>query len=156
MTVIPRHRTQKLHTVKLPPRRTAHETVRHGAGHRIKHNIQTGIPVYNDTALRNLRQIRQQLPCITDSVKNTIIPAIHSVRAHQVRITGQYIHHPNPDIKLRLGRLTAGHIQMQSLLLDLLKLLFKVTLQILQLLFTQLTVRCHIENSLLFFFFLTR
>ena len=81
MTVIPGHRTQELYLIKLCPGRTSHESMRHGTGHRIKHDVQTGIPIYNNTALRHLRHIRKKLSRITDPVKNPVIAAVHAVRA---------------------------------------------------------------------------
>ena len=131
MAVITRNRAEELHTVQLAPRRTSHKTMSHSTGYRVKHYIKAGIPIDNDTSFRHLRHISQQLPGIADSVKNTIIPTVQTVRTHHIRFTGQNIHHPDPNIQLSLRRLTAGHIKIQSLFPDLFKLLLKITFHIL-------------------------
>ena len=81
MPVISGNRAQKFYFIQLTPGSVAHDSVGHGAGNGIIHDIQAGVTVDNDMIRSHLHHIPQQFFCFTDTIQHTIITAIGSVIA---------------------------------------------------------------------------
>ena len=155
MSVIARHRTEEFYLVQLRPGSMPAHTHGHSSGHRIEHHVQTGISVNQNVFLRHLGHIRQKPSRFRDSIHYTVIPAVHSRLALHICLAVQHIHHSIRKIKLRLGRLSSGHIQLQSLCLLFLVFLLQHLVLLPEFLFAHLSIRLHIIPPVFFHFLLS-
>ena len=127
--VISRNRTQEFHLVKLTPRCDSHHPMGHSAGDGVIHHVKTGVPEDDYIVLGNFHHIRQQALRLPDTVKTTVISAVHAVLTRQYSAAVKHIHHSHGQIKLVGSRFSSGHIQLQALRLNFGKLSLKPVFQ---------------------------
>ena len=125
VAVIARHRTEHLHLVILAPGLTAHDAVGHRQGHRPVHDVQAGVAA-NDNILRLYAQHgSEKRLCLRQAVQTAVVPAVQAVFCLIV-ILGQAGRDAVGQIQLLRRGLSPGHIQLQTLCLKCLILLFAV------------------------------
>ena len=112
MTVISRYRTKEFHLVQLCPGGISHNTVGHGTGYCIKHNIQAGISIYNDIFFRYTGHICHQAANLRNTCETTVVSAVHSGLSIQIAFAVDHIQHAHRQIQLCSGRFSSGHIQL--------------------------------------------
>ena len=143
MTVIARHRTQKLHPIQFAPGCMSHNTMSHRAGNRIIHHIQAGITVNNNLICRDLAHSSQKLLGLLDSIQHTIITAVYTLTAFQIHTAIKNIQHTHGQIQLFGTGFSSGHIQLQPLILIMFILGLKFIFQYKQFVFTHGFIRLH-------------
>ena len=129
MAVISGNRAEEFHLIQFAPWRTSHDSVGHGPGYGIVHDVQAGIAVNDNGGRIHLHHIRQQYLGLVNSCKHTVIAAVRTVLTGQVAGAAQYVHHTHGKVQLLHTRLSPGHIQLQVLCLKLMVLCFQVLTQ---------------------------
>ena len=129
MTIISWYRTEEFHLVKLAPRSVSHYALSHGTCNTVEHNIQAWVSV-NDNVFRiYLWHLSKKTFCFRNTVDYTIVTAINSCFAFQVRIALQNIHHFHGKIKLCITWFSSWHVKRKSLCFDLFKLFVQLFFQ---------------------------
>ena len=141
MSVISGCRAEEFHLVQLTPGSGPHHAVSHRPGDSIVHNAQAGISKDDDLRRINTHNISHQTLCLSDTVHSAIIAHVNAFLALHIALRSQGIHYIHSHHQLAYRRLTAGHIQLQSLALGILKFLLQTALQF----FTQLLICLHLS-----------
>ena len=143
MTVISGNRTEEFHLIQLTPGRIPHNAVCHGAGNCIEHYVQTGVAEDNDVVRIHFGDRPQKSFGFRNTVRHAVVPAIHSCLTFQIGISLQDVHHFHGDIQLIHARFPSGHIQGQTLGLNVRKLLIQLLFQSQQFFSAHFTVFLH-------------
>ena len=146
VSVISRHRAEEFHPIQLAPGRIAHDAVCVRSGDRVIHDIQRGIAVYDDVGRIILHHLPHQLLGFLNAVEHAVIAAVCAVRAGQIRITRQNIHHFHGQIQLLPAGLSSCHIEVQFHTLILMIDLFHLLIFRSQFLFRHFRVWFHLSS----------
>ena len=63
----------EFYLIQLTPGSVPHDAVNHGTGHRVVHDIQAGIPVYNHVFHGNPHNVRHHLFGFIQAVQHTMV-----------------------------------------------------------------------------------
>ena len=148
MAVVTRHRAEEFHSVELAPGRIAADTVGHGTGHRIEHDIERRVSE-NDHILRlNLGHLAHQVLGLGDAEQDTVVADVRAGLIIVIDFRIQDIHHLAGDVQLCPRGLAAGHVKLKARCLDCFKLLLSVPLLGEQLFPRHITICFHNNSSL--------
>ena len=112
VTVIARNRAKPLYLIQLTPGGTSHNTVGHGTGNGVIHNIQRRVSENEDMIRMIFHHIGKKLLRLCDTIQYTVISNIHTFAGIHIRIAVQSIHHVIAQIQLLSTGLSSTHIQI--------------------------------------------
>ena len=143
MPVIAGHRAEEFHLVQFTPGRASADAVCVRAGDRVEPDIQRGIAEDHHVVRRHLGHLAHQALRLRYAEKHAVIPAVGARCVVKIAVGIQHVHQSVRQIQLFLGRLAAGHIQLQSQLLHGPELLLERLLLFQKFLFCPFSVRLH-------------
>ena len=116
-------------------------------GNAVIHYIQAGRTKYDHMLRIHAQHISKKLSGTVNTLQTSVVSGIYTLIILHIAMTAENIHHRHCHIKLIRGRLSSGHVKLQTFALCILIFLSQFLFQFQQFFSSKFTIWCHLMSS---------